>query len=791
MKRAIESNIATSRWGLALLYLLILICVSWVSYHSTVTLLERVNLERHTRAEIAGLQEILFEITDAETGRRGYVITGQEQFLRPYNRATSTIEKQLKQLQQRFSNDALNEQRQFNELKSMVIQRLSLLEQSINLKKQHESDDDIQIALNAQGKALQEQIRALITEIQNKKGQELRLKAEQSTVQATRTIAVILAGFCLSLTIFLWVYYLLSRQIIQRQQAEAALAKSEKRLRTIIEAEPECVEVLALDGTIQEMNAAGLAMMEANDLQQVIGQPACSLVTPEHRDSFTALTQQAAVGNPGILQFELVGLRGTRRWLETHAVPLRNEQNEITGVLSITRDITAQKQAEVVLKKAKDELEIRVADRTGELVQANHQLQQIAATLLEAERRWRSLLENVRLVVVGLDRNGKLEYVNPFFLELVGYTKTEVEGQDWFKTFLPPHQRSRLQNSFLELLEQEFYTHEQSIILTKSGSERLIAWNNTLLKNLQGDVIGTLSIGEDITERHAIERMKDEFVSVVSHELRTPLTSIHGALNLLSSGLVEAQSDKGRRVIEIAAENAERLVRLVNDILELERLEAGKISLSKQSCNATELLIKATDLMQVMANHAGITLSVSPQAIQLEADPDRIIQVLTNLLGNAIKFSSRGSTVWLTVERVYTHLSPPYPVSHEQKAKPLLCSVDVACQQDIGFTGTPTENGKALVEPRPRSECLNSFVLFAVKDQGRGIPADKIESIFERFHQVDASDSRKKGGTGLGLAICRSIVQQHGGRIWAESTLGEGSCFYFTLPTELGIGGNP
>lgn len=774
MKRVIENNIITSRWGLALLYLLILICVSWVSYHSIVTLLERVNLERNARAEIAGLQQIVLVIGDADTGKRGYVITGQEQFLRPYNRATSAIDEQLKKLQPRVNNEAVEKQREFNDIKSLVTQRLSLLEQSINLKKQHRSDDDIEEELSDRGKILQEQIRAAIAKIENEKRQELQIEAEQTTVQATSTIAVILAGFCLSLAIFLWVYYLLSRQIIQRQQAESALAKSEKRLRTIIEAEPECVEVLGLDGTIQEMNAAGLAMMEVDDLQQVIGQPAWLLAIPEHRDSITVLTQQAAVGSSGILQYEIVGLRGTRRWLETHAVPLRNEQNEITGVLSITRDITAQKHAEVALQKAKDELEIRVAERTTELVQANHQL-------LEAERRWRSLLENVRLVVVGLDRNGKVEYVNPFFLELVGYTKPEVEGQDWFETFLPPHQRQRIQNNFLGLLEQEFYIHEQSTILSKSGEERLIAWNNTLLKNLQGDAIGTLSIGEDITERHAIERMKDEFVSVVSHELRTPLTSIHGALNLLSSGLMQAQSEKGQRVIEIAAESAERLVRLVNDILELERLEAGKISLSKQLCNAAELMMKATDLMQVMANRAGIALCVSPQAIQLEADPDRIIQVLTNLLGNAIKFSPKSSTVWLTVERVYTL---PYQVPNDKQGTPIMHVVDVACLQDTSFK-TSTGNGKAIEEPLRRNERLYPFVLFTVKDQGRGIPDSKIESIFERFHQVDATDSRKKGGTGLGLAICRSIVQQHGGRIWAESTLGEGSCFYFTVPIEL------
>lgn len=404
------------------------------------------------------------------------------------------------------------------------------------------------------------------------------------------------------------------------------------------------------------------------------------------------------------------------------------------------------------------------------------QQKQIEATLREAERRWRSLLENVRLVVVGLDTNGEIEYINPFFLELVGYTKEEVLSVDWFETFLPSHQKQGVQKKFIELLNEEFHKYNQNTILTKSGEERVIAWNNTLLRNLQGEAIGTLSIGEDITERQVIERMKDEFISVVSHELRTPLTSIHGALNLLASGLVDTQSDKGRRVIDIAAESAERLVRLVNDILELERLESGKISLLKQDCNADELIVKAIDMMQVMANRAGITLVTSTQTIPLNADPDRIIQVLTNLLGNAIKFSPKGSTIWLNVELqeavhqerdetqdMGRNISPdsPYPLYLNNKSATL----------------TPSDAQSPGRYPNP-----SPSLLLTVKDQGRGIPADKIETIFERFHQVDASDSRKKGGTGLGLAICRSIVQQHGGRIWVESTLGEGSSFCFTLP---------
>jgi PAS domain S-box-containing protein len=396
--------------------------------------------------------------------------------------------------------------------------------------------------------------------------------------------------------------------------------------------------------------------------------------------------------------------------------PILNGMGSLTHIVAVKRDITERKRIE--------------------------------ATLREAERRWRTLLEEVSLIVIGLDLDGNVEYANPFFLELSGYKHTEVMGQDWFTTFLPQHQQQEVKRSFLEILAQNSHAHYENPILTKSGEERIISWSNTLLRNPQGDVIGTMSIGEDITEQKSMSRMKDEFLSIVSHELRTPLTSIHGALDLLSSGLMDAQSDKGRRVIEIAAESVDRLVLLVNDILDLERLESGKMRLSKQLCNTADLLQKSADTMKVMAKRGGMTLSVAPHSMEIYVDPERIIQVITNLLSNAIKFAPNNSTIWLCAES--QELADK---SNEDRIK---------------------NNGEYI-------NCSRK-ILFKVQDQGRGIPGDKLESIFERFKQVDASDSRKKGGTGLGLAICRSIVEQHGGQIWAESTLDQGSSFYFTLP---------
>jgi signal transduction histidine kinase/DNA-binding response OmpR family regulator len=277
----------------------------------------------------------------------------------------------------------------------------------------------------------------------------------------------------------------------------------------------------------------------------------------------------------------------------------------------------------------------------------------------------------------------------------------------------------------------------------KDGASFPVEYVSTPIQE-QGVIVGAVVTFKDITERQLVERMKDEFISVVSHELRTPLTSIHGSLVMLNSGLLSVESERGKRLLEIAVDSTDRLVRLINDILDIERIESGKVTMAKEDCDAAELMTDTVEVMQAMAERYGVTLSVEPVSARLWADPDRIIQTLTNLLSNAIKFSHAGGTVWLTAE-----------------------------------LGNPEESSSL---PTPHSLSSTPYITFQVKDQGRGIPADKLETIFERFQQVDASDSRHHDGTGLGLAICRSIVQQHGGHIWAESTVGEGSTFYFTLP---------
>lgn len=256
-------------------------------------------------------------------------------------------------------------------------------------------------------------------------------------------------------------------------------------------------------------------------------------------------------------------------------------------------------------------------------------------------------------------------------------------------------------------------------------------YSSAPMRDLKGVLLGAAIAIRDVSERRAMERLKDEFVSTVSHELRTPLTSIRGALGLLGSGALGVLPHKGMRMLQIATTNTDRLVRLINDILDIERLDSGKIELRCAAVDAQQLIVQAVDGIQAMADTAGVTIALAPFQQSICVDSDRIVQTVTNLLSNAIKFSPPGTTVTIS------------------------------------------------------GEPQGAMLIVKVADRGPGIADDMRELIFERFKQIDASDARVKGGSGLGLAISSSIVTAHGGSIGTEKNGDQGSIFYFTVPLSV------
>jgi PAS domain S-box-containing protein len=329
-----------------------------------------------------------------------------------------------------------------------------------------------------------------------------------------------------------------------------------------------------------------------------------------------------------------------------------------------------------------------------------------------------------------VDRNGLVRFANPAAARLLGARAQNLIGKPVHQLVhgsAPPDKKCGEDCPLRRASGQrKSVTGEGTIFRSNGTGFPAEFFLNPILD--QGRFSGSVLSFRDISQRYALDRMKDEFVSTVSHELRTPLTSIRGALGLLSSGMLGVINEKAANLLRIALSNSERLVRLINDILDLERTQSGREPLVFKPIQLGEIVRQAIDGVQPMADEAGVLLIHDKTQVEVTADPDRMLQVVTNLLSNAIKFSPANSAISVMLRS--------------------------------GASG----------------------VTLSVIDQGRGIPADKLEAIFGRFQQVDASDSRQKGGSGLGLAICRAIVLQHSGRIWAERNPVRGSTFRVFLP---------
>jgi signal transduction histidine kinase len=241
-----------------------------------------------------------------------------------------------------------------------------------------------------------------------------------------------------------------------------------------------------------------------------------------------------------------------------------------------------------------------------------------------------------------------------------------------------------------------------------------------------------------------VDRLKKEILEMVSHDLRSPLTAIQSFITLLGTGHLGQLNPKGNELLEAADVSSVRMLRLINDLLDIEKLDDGKLQLDKAEVPLAELFDQSVQSLSALARDAEVTLVAAPTDLIVLVDGHRIVQVVVNLVSNALKFSPASTTV--TVSAV------------------------IFSDQSAGAGDGPKTNG--VVEIR-------------IADQGRGIPQDKIDSIFNRFEQVQQSDSKVKGGSGLGLAICKALVELHDGQIGVESQEGKGSTFYFRIPTPI------
>ena len=501
-------------------------------------------------------------------------------------------------------------------------------------------------------------------------------------------------------------YLIVSGQdVTDQRQVEMALNSSEARYRGVVENSLGFVFTCSMEGRLTSLNA------------------------------FTAETLGYSAGAlTGRFVAELLDSAGLEVFQDSLSVLATKD--EWQGALVLRRSDGVYRR--IACRSRRMELP---AERPFILIHGTDVTEQHEAeqALLMATRQRELILQSVGDGIYGIDLEGRLSFINEAGAVALGYTPEQLTGRDLHKVILHSHADgtpySRATDPILQAMRRsESIRMHDEVFWRNDGTAFPVEYSaNPLFED--GVISGMVVAFQDISDRRRLERMKDEFISTVSHELRTPLTSLRASLGLISSGTLDKRPEKQRQMVDMAIGNSDRLIRLVNDILDFEKVQKGKLSFDPQPLATIDLMRRAADVAYAAATLVNITVRIDGPNAKVMADEERVLQVLNELLTNAIRFSPSDTTIRLS-----------------------------AHSRGGGDPASPE-------------------VCFTVEDQGQGIAEEKLDRIFERFEQGDASDSRALGGTGLGLALCRSIVEQQGGRIWAESALGRGSRFRFTLPS--------
>ena len=354
---------------------------------------------------------------------------------------------------------------------------------------------------------------------------------------------------------------------------------------------------------------------------------------------------------------------------------------------------------------------------------------------LRAERDFVSaILDTAPSLIMVLDAHGHIVRFNRACEELSGVPMSEVAGQPfWEVPFILDEDRSDIREGIPRLAASHDPVKLDRTWIGKSGGRHTIAWTIMALRGQSGATSYLIGLGADVTMARELERLKSQFISMVSHELRTPLTSIRASMQLLIAEDMTGNEDADQ-LVRVALSNADRLIRIVNDILDMSKIEAGEMMVSPKRTSLGTIIEDSVRSVEAFARDNGVTITHHAASLNdngaadVIADPDRTIQVLINLLSNAVKHSPSGAKVEVTT----------------------------------GQEGT--------------------MAAVAIRDHGPGIPAHKVDFIFEPFTQLDGSDTRRIAGTGLGLTIARALAEKQGGGIRVSSREGEGAVFTLTVP---------
>jgi len=526
----------------------------------------------------------------------------------------------------------------------------------------------------------------------------------------------------------------------EQQRALQYLRQSEDRLRHFFNV---AIEGLFFHehGKIIDANPALVSMMGYGSREEVVGLRILDHVPPESVDLIREYMMK-----PEVPRYEVLIQRkdGSSFMAEIRARQYQYQGREMR-VVSV-HDLTERKRMENELVRLNADLEARVKARTELLEREIESHRRTETSLRLSELKFRELVETANSIIMRMDKQGRITYLNEYGQSFFGFKEEEIIGKNIVGTIVPKVESGGRDLSLLmsDLFEHPSkYTNNLNENVRKNGERVWIAWTNRVTTDEKGELTGLLSVGNDITrlkeaehqlsdakERaESADRIKSAFLATMSHELRTPLNSIVGFTGLLLMGLVGPLNDEQKKQLGMVKASASHLLALINDVLDISKIEAGQLEVRVEPVDFLDAVEKAVQIARPLAEKKGLTFQVSVSANigTIQCDRRRVEQVLLNLLSNAIKFTDKGG-------------------------------ITVTCEEEDGG------------------------VITRVVDTGIGIKKEDQNSLFKPFKQLDTGISRQREGTGLGLSISKKLVEKMGGSVFMESEFGKGSTFGFILP---------
>jgi PAS domain S-box-containing protein len=692
----------------------------WESYRNMTRAAEAMALQKHTYEVSKTLDETIVRLVDAETGQRGYLLTGDETYLAPYRAAIKNIDQAMSQLKD-LTSDNPNQQKRIQAMEPIIEKKLAELERTIDLRREKGSIAANQVVLAGSGKGWMDEIRALASEMANAESDLLRLRTQNTDESLAKSSRAIAAGVVVGILLLALCFGLLARELSERKRAQEALGKSERWFSTTLGSIGDAVIATDINGAVAFLNPVAQSLTGWN-LEEANGKSldlVFNIVNAETRLS---------VENPVKKVFregKVVGLAdhtvllskdGREFDIEDSAAPILTDSKEGFGVVLVFRDITEKKRTEENTNQQKELLQL--------------------------------IVESIADGVVVADPNGKFLLFNAAAEHVLGFGATDTEPDQWsdqYGTYLPdavtlypPNELPLVRAIRGERVEAV----DVFIRNAKVPDGRLLSITGRPLKDENGTLRGGVVVFHDITvqkraqealvsakdEAERANKFKDQFLSTMSHELRTPLNAVLGFSDLLADERYGSLNERQKRYVSNIHSGGQHLLKLISDILDLSKIEAGRMDLAIQDVPIESAFSEVLSTLRPLAEKKSQTLSQNAQAhLIVRADITRLRQMLMNLAGNAIKFTPEGGRIELEARQA---------------------------------------NGQIRIE---------------VRDTGPGIPPEEQKRIFQAFYRLRQSGEATEG-TGLGLAITQRLADLHGSKLGLDSQAGQGSCFYFSLP---------